>query len=175
MLFTKWFKSKENTPDGLVEKLLQEILDQAGFSLSFNLEVNKDAKGEIFIDLFGEDEQMLIAKEGRLLLAFQTYLNRVIQHCFFDEGDLAPFVRLDSGSYFKQKEQKLLNLAKKLKTKALQTGQPVYFKSLPPFQRRKVHQFLSRDKEVQTVSMGEGFYKNICITPNLKRSASHQQ
>lgn len=168
MLFTKWFKSKNNTPAGIIEHLLQEILDRGGFLLSFNVETNP-ATGEIFIDIFGEDERLLTIKDGRLLLALQTYLNRVIQRCF--SGEQIAFVRLDSGSYFKQKDQKLLHLAQKLKTKALQTGQPVYFKSLPPFQRRKVHQFLSKDKQVQTISVGDGFYKNICITPNqLKRS-----
>ncbi len=168
MLFTKWFKSKNSTPAGVAEHLLQELLDRGGFLLSFNIETNS-VTGEIFIDIFGEDEHLLINKDGRLLLALQTYLNRAIHRCSSREE--GAFVRIDSGAYFQQKDQQLLHLAEKLKNKALQTGQPVYFKSLPPFQRRKVHQFLSKDKQVQTISVGDGFYKNICITPNqLKRS-----
>ena len=166
-MFKKWFQSKDKSPKEVVERLLQELLDQAGFSLSFNIE---SKKGEIYIDIFGEDERLLTNKDGRLLLALQTYLNRVIQRGPVAE-EPPTFVRLDSSSYFKQKDQRLLHLAERLKNKALQTGQPVYFKSLPPFQRRKVHQFLSKDKKVETLSVGEGFYKNICITPSqLKRS-----
>ncbi len=160
--FTKWFKSQTKTPSSVVEKILQELLDKAEFLLSFNLKLDKKDK-EIFIDIFGEDEDLLKAKEGKCLLALQTYFSRVVQHHFPGEEYS---VRLDSGSFFEQKERRLLYLAQKLKKKALLSGQPVYFKSLAPFQRRKVHQFLARDKQVQTSSVGEGFYKNICITPS---------
>ena len=159
---TKWFtKPKQNTPQAVLEKLLNELLEKGNLLLSFQISVGQKDK-EVSIDIFGEDEGLLKAKDGRLLLALQTYFSRVIQHYFPGEEW---FVRLDSHSYFEQKDQRLLSLAQKLKKKALFTGQPVYFKSLPPFQRRKIHQFLAGDKEVQTTSVGDGFYKNICITP----------
>ena len=161
-MFKKLFKGKEKTPVALVEQVLQDLLEKGGFLLS--LEIKETNEGEIFIDIFGEDEGLLKTKEGRFLLALQTYLNRVVQHHFFGQS---VFVRLDSGNFFEEKEQRLLDLADKLKQKALSTGRPVYIKkALSPFQRRKVHQFLTEDGEVRTSSVGEGFYKNICITPS---------
>ena len=161
-MFKKLFKGKEKTPVALVEQVLQDLLEKGGFLLS--LEIKETNEGEIFVDIFGEDEGLLKTKEGRFLLALQTYLNRVVQHHFFGQS---VFVRLDSGNFFEEKEQRLLDLADKLKQKALSTGRPVYIKkALSPFQRRKVHQFLTEDGEVRTSSVGEGFYKNICITPS---------
>ena len=161
-MFKNLFKGKAKNPKALVEQILQDLLEKGGFLLS--AEFNQKNKGEISIEIFGEDESLLKTKEGRLLLALQTYLNRVVQHHFFGQNI---FVRLDSGNFFEEREQRLLDLADKLKEKALSTGHPVYLKkALSPFQRRKVHQFLTEGGEVKTSSVGEGFYKNICITPS---------
>ncbi len=160
-MFKKLFKSKAKDPTSLVEQVLQDLLEKGGFLLSTEMKQGKD--GEIFVDIFGEDEGLLKTKEGRLLLALQTYLNRVVQHHFFGQN---VFVRVDSGGFFEEREQRLLDLADRLKQKALSTGRPVYLKkTLSPFQRRKIHQFLTEGGEVKTSSVGEGFYKNICISP----------
>lgn len=160
-MFKKLFKGKEKSPAVLVEQVLQDLLEKGGFLLS--MEIEQKNEEEVAVDIFGEDEGLLKTRDGRLLLALQTYLNRVVQHHFFGQN---VFVRLDSGKFFEEREQKLLDLADKLKRKALSTGRPVYIKkALSPFQRRKVHQFLIEGGEVKTSSVGEGFYKNICITP----------
>ena len=160
-MFKKLFGGKEKTPVVLVEQVLQDLLEKGGFLLS--AEVKQKKEEEISVEVFGEDEGLLKTREGRLLLALQTYLNRVVQHHFFGQNI---FVRLDSGHFFEEKERQLLDLAGRLKQKALSTGRPVYIKkTLSPFQRRKVHQFLTEGGGVKTSSVGEGFYKNICITP----------
>ena len=158
-MFKKLFGGKEKTAKNLVESLLTDLLEKGGFSLS--VEIREKEEGEIFCELFGEDEELLKMKEGRLLLALQTYLNRVAKQNFDKVS-----VRIDSGHFFEEKEQRILDLAERLKEKALSSGRPVYLKkALSPFQRRKVHQFLEEGGEVKTSSVGEGFYKNICISP----------
>lgn len=165
-MFKKLFKGKEKSPQAFVEQILQDLLEKGGFLLSFEL---KQEEEEIYVDIFGEDEGLLKTKDGRFLSALQTYLNRVVRHHFEEQ---AVFIRLDSGHFFEDKEQRLLDLADKLKQKALSTGRPVYLKkSLSPFQRRKVHQFLTEGGAVKTSSVGEGFYKNICITPTSSKGS----
>lgn len=165
-MFKKLFKGKEKNPRDFVEQILQDLLEKGGFLLSFELTQDEE---EISVDIFGEDEGLLKTKDGRLLSALQTYLNRVVRHHFEEQ---AVFIRLDSGHFFEDKEQRLLDLADKLKQKALTTGRPVYLKkSLSPFQRRKVHQFLTEGGAVKTSSVGEGFYKNICITPTSSKGS----
>lgn len=160
-MFKKLFGGKQNRPKDLLESLLQDLFEKGGFALSADFKVKKG--GEIFIELFGEDEGLLKTRDGRLLIALQTYLNRVTQHHFFDQD---VFVRLDSGGFFEEKDKWLLDLVEKLKQKALSTGRPVYLrKDLSPFQRRKVHKFLAELGDVKSSSVGEGAYKNICISP----------
>ena len=157
-MFKKIFGGKNKSPLSLLEGLLQELLEKGGFSLSAEVSEQEE---EILFDIFGEDEGLLKTKDGRLLLAIQTYLNRVARQNFENVS-----VRVDSGHFFQEREQKLLDWADRLKEKALSSGQPVYLKkALSPFQRRKVHQFLEEGGEVITSSVGEGFYKNIRISP----------
>ena len=167
-MFKNLFKEKEISPKDLVGKLLQELLERGDFQLSFSID-QKDQ--EIFINLFGEDEGLLKTRDGRLLLALQTYFSRVVQAHSQEEEF---FVRVDSENYFDERDERLLDLAEKLKEKAIATGRSVYLrKALPPFQRRKVHQLLNKDNQVKTISEGDGFYKNIRIVPSsLKDSKS---
>ena len=166
-MFKNFFKEKKKGPKELVEQILHDLLEKGGFLLSFELKQGKGS--EIYVDIFGEDEGLLKTKDGRFLLALQVYLNRVLRHHF---GEQTMFVHLDSGNFFEDREQRLLDLANKLKQKALSTGRPVYLKkSLSPFQRRKVHQFLTEGGAVKTSSVGEGFYKNICITPTSSKGS----
>ena len=158
-MFKKIFGGREKTPKSLVEGLLTDLLEKGGFLLS--AEVNETKDGMLSCELFGEDEGLLKTRDGRFLLALQTYLNRAVRQNF--EG---VSVSVDSGHFFEEREKRLLDLAERLKEKALSSGRPVYLKkALSPFQRRKVHQFLEEGGEVRTSSVGEGFYKNICISP----------
>ena len=158
-MLKKIFGGKEKTAKTLVEGLLTDLLEKGGFSLS--AEVQETENEGLFCELFGEDEGLLKTKDGRLLLALQTYLNRVARQNFENVS-----VRVDSGQFFEEREQRILDLAEQLKERALSSGRPVYLKkALSPFQRRKVHQFLESGGDVKTSSVGEGFYKNICISP----------
>jgi len=160
-MFKKLFKSKEKTPKDLLEHILQDLLNKGGFSLSFELTQKNET--QIDVEIFGEDEGLLKTKQGRLLLALQTYLNKVIQHNFLEES---VFIKVESRGFFKEQEEQLLHLADKLRQKAISSGRAVYLKrSLSPFQRRQVHQFLEKDGGVKSSSVGSDFYKNICITP----------
>ena len=166
-MFKNLFKEKEKTPEVLIEELLQGLLEKGGFELSFK--ITKKNEEEISVEIFGEDEGLLKTKEGRFLLALQTYLNRVLRHHFFKDNI---FVRLDSGNFFEEREQRLFDLAEKLRDKALDSGRKVYFKKpLSPYQRRKVHQLLEEAGDVLTSSEGDGFYKNICITPKRAKDS----
>ncbi len=159
--FKNLFKSKDIKTKDLVENMLQDFLEAGGFSLSFLIE--EESKEKLVINIFGEDEDLLKAKHGRFLLALQIYLNRVIRHHCPDQKI---FVSLDSNGFFEEKDQRLFDLVERLREKVVNTGQPMYLrKALPPFQRKKIHEFLAEDTKVESSSVGEGFYKNICISP----------
>jgi spoIIIJ-associated protein len=74
-------------------------------------------------------------------------------------------VNLDCANFRKDAEAALIELADKLKDIALTKGKPVYFRALPPKDRKVVHQYLAEDGRVKSRSVGDGHFKKIKIFP----------
>lgn len=172
--FKALFKEKNPPPAELVENTLQLLFEKGGFSLSFKLKQQKDV---LFVDIYGEDEELLKAREGKLLQALQVYFSRILQRKQIASKETGLItLYMDCGKFLEEREEKLFFLVGKLRKKALSTGQPVYLKkSLPPFQRRKIHKFLAEEGGVETSSIGNGFYKTMCISPVHSPQNSHEE
>ncbi|MCO5112771.1 MAG: hypothetical protein M9899_01200 [Bdellovibrionaceae bacterium] len=158
-LFKKIFGGKKSEAESFVETKMQTLLDKAGFKLSFDLKVSEEDK-KILVDLYGEDEEILKDRDAQLLDGFQLFLKRSLQHNLPEEK---VSVIVDSGSYREKADDELYQLAEKLKGLVLKKKKAVYFRALPPRERKLVHQYLSEDKRFKTKSVGEGIYKKIKI------------
>jgi spoIIIJ-associated protein len=152
-------KAAELTPATVIEKTLQGILEAAKFELDFDLD---EENGEYYVELYGNDEELLKAKEGQLLDSLQLFTKRVLQHQFPDDNI---HVNMDSDGFREKANEELLDLADKLKGIALDKGKSVYFRALPPKDRKIVHQYLAEDGRVKSRSVGEGHFKKIKIYP----------
>lgn len=158
-LFRKIFGAKKSEAESFVETKMQTLLDKAGLKLSFDLKVSDDNK-KILVDLYGEDEEILKDRDAQLLDGFQLFLKRSLQHNLPEEK---VSIIVDSGSYREKADDELYQLAEKLKGLVLKKKKAVYFRALPPRERKLVHQYLSEDKRFKTKSVGEGIYKKIKI------------
>lgn len=163
--FTKLFGggNKKSELDGVVQSTLDGILEKGGFDLSYNLDITKkDDITEIKIDFSGDDENLLKDHKGQLLDAFQLIVKRVSQHNF---PDVQTNVIVDCGGYREESEAALIERAEHLKSIAIEQGKSVYYRALPPKERKIVHQYLSQDARVKSRSLGDGLYKKIKIFP----------
>src|SRR5690606_39890256 len=116
------------------------------------------------------DEEMLVSKDGQLLDALQLYVRRAVQHQLPEETAI---INIDCANYRKEANEALIALAEKLKGIALSKGKSVYFRALPPKDRKVIHQYLAEDGRVKSRSIGEGHFKKIKIYP-AKESAEQQ-
>ena len=153
-------KQTAGTPAALVTETLESVIEIAGLDLQFDV-VSQDEDG-IRLDVYGNDEEILTAKDGQLLDAFQLLLTRVTQHQFSDQRFS---ITVDNSGYREEANQQLIGLADKLKGIALDKGKPVYFRALPPRDRKVIHQYLADDGMVKSRSVGEGLFKKIKIVP----------
>ncbi len=170
-LFSKIFGGKKSDLDSVVEETITGILEKGGFDLSYNLDiVKKDEITEIKIDFSGGDEALLIDFKGQLLDAIQLIIKRVTQHNF---TDIQTNVIVDCGGFREQSEAALIERAEHLKNLALENGKSVYYRALPPRERKVVHQYLALDGRVKSRSLGDGLYKKIKIFPT-KNQATEQ-
>jgi spoIIIJ-associated protein len=162
-LFGKLFgkkSKKDEGPTGIVGELLGRIIELGGFELSFDTTTLED--GSLHVNVFGKDEELLTYKEGQLLDSLQLYVRRAIQHQLPEENII---VNLDSANFREQANEALIALAEKLKGIALDKGKSVYFRALPPKDRKVIHQYLAEDGRVKSRSIGEGHFKKIKIYP----------
>ncbi len=74
-------------------------------------------------------------------------------------------MHVDSNDFREKSNQTLVELAEKLKEVAIERGKSVYFRALPPKDRKVIHQYLAQDERVRSKSIGEGLFKKIKIYP----------
>jgi spoIIIJ-associated protein len=162
--FGKLFGKKAAEQSGkvaLVEDVLTGLFEAADLKFNFDVTEGED-KETLSVEIYGDDEELLRAREGQLLDAIQLFLTRVTQHQLKDERVI---IQVDNAGYREQANQELTDLAEKLKNVALEKGKPVYFRALPPRDRKVIHQYLAEDGRVKSRSIGEGLFKKIKIYP----------
>lgn len=167
-IFGKLFGKKEGVtteadPKAHLEATLAGVLEAAGLDLDFEATPDEEREGTLRFEVFGADEELLTQKDGQLIDAFQLFLTRVAQHRFPDQKIN---VQVDNEGYREEVQRELVELAEKLKNVAVERGKPVYFRALPPRDRKTVHQYLAQDERVRSRSVGEGLFKKIKIYPN---------
>lgn len=166
--FSKLFggksKGANSEVEALVQKTLEGIIEKAQFDLSFNIKTEKEEDGgaTLMVELNGADEEILKDKKGQMLDAFQLFLKRVIQHNFPDDKTN---VTVDCGGYRDESANALIERAENLKAICIEQGKSVYYRALPPKDRKVVHQYLAKDPRVKSRSLGDGLYKKIKIYP----------
>lgn len=163
--FRKLFGGKKQGSEleTLVEETLAGVIEKGGFEITFDLKFDKtDNESILSIDFAGPDEELLKDKKGQLLDSLQLLVKRVIQHNFPDDKTN---VLVDAGGFREETEQALIDKAENLKQMALEQGRSVYYRALPPKERKVVHQYLAQDPRVKSRSLGDGLYKKIKIYP----------
>ena len=161
-MFKKGKDDKDKVLD-IVEESLKGILDRAGINLSYELQY--DGESEVSIELQGEDEELLKARDGVLLNSMQFLIKRILQH---NQENKKLNVVIDSNQFKETIDTSLTKTADKLKNKVLEENRSYLFKPLDPRQRRIIHQHLSQDKRIKTKSIGDGYYKKIKIFLNRR-------
>ncbi len=162
-------KKQSGEVETLVEETLSGVIEKSGFELAFELSMEKnESESVLSIDFSGADEELLKDKKGQLLDAFQLLVKRVIQHNFPDDKTN---VMVDAGGYREETEQALIDKAENLKQMALEQGRSVYYRALPPKERKIVHQYLAQDPRIKSRSLGDGLYKKIKIYPVKNQDA----
>ncbi len=174
--FSKLFggkkKSGEATALELAENAMAGIIEKGNFELTFKItsQGEKD-KEEITFNLEGADASLLTEKDGAFLDSIQMFIKRVIQHQL---PESRVEVHFDCNGYREEANKSLVELAEKLRDRALEQGRSVYLRALHPKDRKVVHQYLANDERVRSRSVGDGLFKKIKIYPVKSTKAEGQ-
>jgi spoIIIJ-associated protein len=119
-------------------------------------------EGDIYLQIKGDEEGILIGKHGRTLDSLQMLINRMVNKRL----KRAVRVLIDVNEYRRRREESLTNMAIRVGEKAKRMG---YALTIGPFNahdRRIIHLALREDPVLTTESMGEGEVKKMTIRPS---------
>ena len=111
------------------------------------------------------DAGLLIGKQGQTLDALQYLVTKMLAKQTRRKVRIA----IDVEAYRARHNEALALLAQKYGEKVKRSGRPITLNPMNPYDRRIVHMALQGDKDLKTISRGEGLYKKVVISPAKKK------
>jgi spoIIIJ-associated protein len=113
------------------------------------------------------DAGLLIGKQGQTLDALQYLVTKMVAKQTRGKVRIA----IDVEAYRARHNEALALLAQKYGDKVKRSGKPITLNPMNPYDRRIVHMALQGDKDLKTISRGEGLYKKVVISPAKKKES----
>jgi len=146
----------------LGQELLEQLLAKMGEPGKVS---GRQEEDRLYLSIDTEEAGLLIGKQGQTLEAMQYLLTKMLAKQSGKKVRLA----IDIESYRARHQQSLSQMALKYGEKVKKSGRAVTLSPMNPHDRRIIHLALQDDKEVKTMSRGEGLYKKVVIYPARKR------
>ena len=146
--------------------LAREILEQLLMKMQEEAKVTATHEEDrINLIIESEDAGLLIGKQGQTLDALQYLVSKMVAK----QSRRKVRVAVDVEDYRARHNESLTLMAQKYGEKAKRSGKSVTLNPMNPYDRRIVHMALQGDRDLKTVSRGEGLYKKVVITPVKKK------
>lgn len=123
-------------------------------SLDFEIEIKKVKEKSYIINLIGEDNAIIIGQKGKTLNSFEYLLGSLIKDCR---------IEVDVEKFKEKRNETLRALGKKMAEKVLKTGKTVRLNSMPPRERKIIHEVVNKYPNLDTYSEGRDPKRYIVI------------
>jgi spoIIIJ-associated protein len=147
----------------ILEQVLQHMHETA------TVTATQEEEDRIMLLIATDDAGLLIGKQGQTLDALQYLVTKMLAKQTRKKVRIA----IDVEAYRARHNEALAVLAKKYGDKVKKSGKPVTLNPMNPYDRRIVHLALQDDKDLKTISRGEGLYKKVVIS--LAKKKNHQE
>lgn len=154
-------KSRPSNDEAIEEtkKYLHAIAKDMGIE---DLSITHNVKGkQASFYLESEKVAMLIGKRGHTLNSLQQ-LAQLMANKYTNNFMM---VELDAENYRERRQETLEQLADRMADKAIRTGSRVQFEPMPSYERKVIHQALSRRLDIDTYSEGKDPNRYLVIEP----------
>jgi len=148
------------------KELLDTILGYLGFVVQ--IDETQGEGGNAKLQIYMEESQQLIGRDGETLEAIQFLLNRLIQSKDRD----APKVVVDCEHYRSMREDRIVQRVRELAERVRISGRSLQLEPMNSYERRIVHNAFKDDPDVATWSPSDSArIKQITL---LKRQPKHE-
>jgi spoIIIJ-associated protein len=143
---------KQTVEVGGIEGFLEKLVKVFPLEISYRIQRRN---GFLFVIFDGPDKQLLLWKDGELLLALQHILNKISSEK----------VQVDCEFFRKRKEKKIHEYALQAAQHVRQTGRNEILELMNPYERRIVHIAVNQVPGITSESLGDGFLKRVKVFP----------
>lgn len=133
-----------------------ELLQNMGIESQFETSVRDE---QINIKMYSDKNNILIGKNGQTLMAIQTVLRQMVHN----EIGMYPYILLDVENYKEKKISNLERTAKRIAKEVQKTKIDVSLDNMNSYERRIIHNALTKFKNISTTSEGEEPNRHIVI------------
>ena len=148
----------------IVRGWLEHVLQLAKLDLQLRTSENET---QVIVRLYGRDARRLIDGHGELIDALQVLTNKALVGRRMEKE-----IELDCQEFKGRRVEELEQKAREVADRVRRDGREQLLPAMTPIERRIVHLALADDREVATVSRGDGFYKRVAI---VRRSPETQE
>jgi spoIIIJ-associated protein len=128
------------------KELLDTMLGYLGFVVQ--IEETQNEAGNLTLQIYTEESERLIGRDGETLEAIQFLLNRLIQASNKD----APKVIVDCELYRSMREDRIVQRVRELAERVRISGRSLQLEPMNSYERRIVHNAFKDDPDVGTWS-----------------------
>ena len=144
-----------------IKEYLNKLLKNLGFTA--NIEIKNKEEIPTYT-IYSDNDGLLIGKNGKNLKALSILTS---QHLLNELGRNFKFI-IDINSYKEKREKSLESLARRIAREVANTKVEAKLDSMNSYERRIVHEALSKDRYVYTESIGEE--PNRCVVIKYKET-----
>lgn len=145
-------KREKKDASEAIKKKAEELLQNIGLILQ--VEVDRLNEKTYLVNLYGEDNGIIIGKKGKTLNSFEYLLNSLMKDYR---------IEVDVEGFKAKRTETLRELGKKMAEKALKSGKPVRLNPMPPRERKIIHEVVNKYSELDTYSEGRDPKRYIVI------------
>lgn len=132
----------------LGKKILEEIINNMGIESQIE---TKTRDNLISYNIYSNNNSMLIGKKGRILNSIQIYLKQAI----FKKINIKTNIVIDIENYKSKQLYYLIKAVKKIAREVTLSKVPVKLDPMNSYERREIHNALSKFDYIKTESEGE--------------------
>ncbi len=157
-------------PEFSAKDLLDTMLGYLGFVVQIE-ESNGDG-GNPTLQIYTEESQRLIGRDGETLDAIQFLLNRLLQA----KNPTAPKWVVDCEMYRSMQQDRIVQHVKQLAERVRISGRPLQLEPMNSYERRIVHEAFKNDPDVATWSPSDSArIKQITLLRRPKKQAAQAE
>ncbi|WP_442486185.1 RNA-binding cell elongation regulator Jag/EloR [Fusobacterium necrophorum] len=131
---------------------IKTLLENIGLNL--RLEYKKISEKHYHIQLFGEDNGIIIGKKGKTLNSFEYLINSIYKDYK---------IEIDVEGFKEKRNKTLRELGRKMAEKCIKNRKIIRLNPMPPKERKIIHEILNKYSELETYSEGRDPKRYIII------------